>query len=379
MADVTSFYVYLDDWRCDQYRWRQNGHKAIPSKDPKVKKYYFIAVTPGGNNSGFQKIVFYLPENQDLFLIQYIGDDSLAVDQPHGNTSAEAAKPYIRTCPSVLKEIKSSDPAECPSKFYKRVISMLQCHSTLTPVLNPRNIKQVVNHKTIERQRFRVSHDELYNIHEIAYDLTGFISKIVTHPDLIIVCGIPKMLIEIENLLHTDVHSPQLLSYDTTFQLGDIYVSVLLMRHTLFRGAPVIPISFLLHERKLEAAHEEFMKYVAANCPTLANSSNDINIPIVTDEERAICSSIDKWFPGVIRLRCWNHTFSAIRFWLKKHGATSTEIPVYLEDVRSLFHTATLKEYECGLEALKVAIASCSSLHYHYSCSCMSSCTHVHV
>ena len=80
------------------YRWRQNGHKAIPSKDPKVKKYYFIAVTPGGNNSGFQKIVFYLPENQDLFLIQYIGDDSLAVDQPHGNTSAEAAKPYIRTC-----------------------------------------------------------------------------------------------------------------------------------------------------------------------------------------------------------------------------------------------------------------------------------------
>ena len=229
---------------------------------------------------------------------------------------------------------------------------MSPCHSTLTPVLNPRNIKQVANHKTIERQRFRVSHDELYNIHEIVYDLTGFISKIVTYPDLIIVCGIPKMLIEIENLLHTDLHSPQLLSYDTTFQLGDIYVSVLLMRHTLFRGAPVIPISFLLHERKLESAHEEFMKYVAANCPTLANSSNDINIPIVTDEERAICSSIDKWLPGVIRLRCWNHAFSAIRFWLKKHGATSTEIPVYLEDVRSLFHTATLKEYECGLELI---------------------------
>ena len=62
---------------------------------------------------------------------------------------------------------------------------MSQCHSTLTPVLNPRNIKQVANHKTIERQRFRVSHDELYNIHEIAYDLTGFISKIVTYPDLI--------------------------------------------------------------------------------------------------------------------------------------------------------------------------------------------------
>ena len=354
--------MYIDDWRCDQYRWRQNGHKALPSKDPKIKKYYFIAVTPDGTNSGFQKIVFHLPENRDLFLIQYIGDDSLAVDQPHGNTSLDATRPYIRTCPSVLRQIKTSDPAECPSTFYKRAISMSRCHSTLTPVLNPRNIKQVANHKTSERQRFRISHDELYNIHEIAYDLTGFVSKIVTYPDLIIVCGIPKMLNEIENLLHTDVHSPQLLSYDTTFQLGDIYVSVLLMRHTIFQSAPVMPILFLLHERKLESAHEELMKHVAVNCPTLANCRNEINIPIVTDEERAICSSIDKWLTGVIRLRCWNHTFSAIRFWLRKHGATSTEIPVYLEDVRSLFHTATLKEYESGLETFKVA-----SYNYIYS------------
>ena len=179
--------MYIDDWRCDQNRWRQNGHKALPSKDPKIKKYYFIAVTPDGTNSSFQKMVFHLPENQDLFLIQYIGDDSLAVDQPpHGNTSTEATRPDMPICS------ETSDPAECPSRFYKRAISMSQCHSTLTPMLNPRNIKQVANHKTSQRQKFRISHDELYNIHEIAYDLTGFVSKIVTYPDLIIVCGIPK-------------------------------------------------------------------------------------------------------------------------------------------------------------------------------------------
>ena len=61
-----------------------------------------------------------------------------------------------------------------------------------------------------------------------------------------------------------------------------------------------VPISFLLHERKLEAAHEEFMKYVAVNCPKLANSSIDINTTIVIDEELAVCSSIDKWLPDVI-------------------------------------------------------------------------------
>jgi len=42
----------------------------------------------------------------------------------------------------------------------------------------------------------------------------------------------------------------ELLSYDTTFQLGDFYVSVLCFRHTLFKEAPVIPAAFLVHERK---------------------------------------------------------------------------------------------------------------------------------
>ena len=68
--------------------------------------------------------------------------------------------------------------------------------------------------------------------------------------------------------------SSQLLSHDTTFQLGDIYVSVLLMCHTLFEDAPVMPVCFLLHERKLGSAHEEFIKYVVVSCPTLVNDRN---------------------------------------------------------------------------------------------------------
>ena len=90
----------------------------------------------------------------------------------------------------------------------------------------------------------------------------------------------------------------QLFSYDTTFKLGDTYVSALLMRHTLFKGAPIVPVCFLLHERKYESAHEELMKYVATKCPTLANSGNETKIPIVTDEEHTICLSIDKWLRG---------------------------------------------------------------------------------
>ena len=56
---------------------------------------------------------------------------------------------------------------------------------------------------------------------------------------------------------------------------------------------------FLLHECKLESAHEDFIKYVAISCPTLANDKcGSSKIPLVTDEENAVCPSTDKWLLG---------------------------------------------------------------------------------
>ena len=89
----------------------------------------------------------------------------------------------------------------------------------------------------------------------------------------------------------------------------------------------------MLHERKLESSHEELMKFLHVKLPSTSTGKKQVNIPIVTDEEKSICNVIDKWLKGIIRLRCWNHIFSAACYWLKKHGATNTEIPFYLEDI----------------------------------------------
>lgn len=313
--------------------------------------------TDGSNSKEFQRIAYHLLDNPNLFLIQYIGDDFKAFDFPHGNSKVEGSNSYVRTCPSVIQKIKESDPSEFPSTFYKKSIASTSCHSTLNPVLQLRNSRQVVNHKSMQRQKTRLTHDGLYNIHEIAFDLDGFVSKIITYPDLVIVCGHSNLLNEMNNLLQIGAIHGQLFSYDTTFELGDIYVSALLMRHILFQGAPVIPVSFLLHERKLESSHEELMKFISARFPILGKGKNSVKFPLVTDEERAICTAIDKWLPGFVRLRCWNHTFSSARFWLRNHGATSREIPVYMEDLRSLFHSASPEEYYTGLEEVKVRCA----------------------
>ena len=48
-------------------------------------------------------------------------------------------------------------------------------------------------------------------------------------------CGLQDILDTLGRIILVDSPSAQLISYDTTFQLGDFYVSPLLFRHTLFK------------------------------------------------------------------------------------------------------------------------------------------------
>ncbi len=107
-------------------------------------------------------------------------------------------------------------------------------------------------------------------MHELAFDLGSFVKVIMTYPDLIVICGHEKLLIELNNLLQIDSIQPQLLSYDTTFQLGDFYLSPLLFRHTLFLRSPVIPALFLIHERKFQLVHDTLMQQAAQLIPILS-------------------------------------------------------------------------------------------------------------
>ena len=76
-------------------------------------------------------------------------------------------------------------------------------------------------------------------------------------------------------------------------------------------------------------------------------------IPLVADDEKAICNAIDKILPSVYRFRCWNHTINSVKVWLQGHGETPREIPVYVASMRELFHQASEAEYLAKLENLK--------------------------
>ena len=152
--------------------------------------------------------------------------------------------------------------------------------------MKPRNSKQIANLQQNERSKSQLTHDALYNLHELAYDLRPFVISIKTFPDVLIVCGHGSLAEELDGLLQAESKVPQLLSYDTTFQLGDFYLSAFLFRHTTFFSSPVIPCFFHIHERKFQSCHEELMREIAKKVPSLVKGRRDI--PLVTDEEVGI-------------------------------------------------------------------------------------------
>lgn len=317
-----------------------------------------VSLTQDGQNKEFVRHAFYLVDgDQKNVLVHYIGDESTASEFPHGN--AKTRHNFYRTCPSVLRKMSSEHDA--PGTVYKSYVSGSVCPVKYQPSLVPRNSKQVINLQYKERQMTRLSHDALYNMHEMAYDLDGFVKKITTYPDLIVICGISRVADELDALIQIETDLPQLLSYDTTFQLGDFYLSPFLFRHTIFDQSPVVPALFLIHERKFQHVHEELMRTLAAMIPNLVKGK--CRVPIVTDDEVGISQAIGKYLPNLQHVNCWNHTINAIKVWLRNHGATAAEIPAYISYVRELLNQPDSTSYE---EKLDLFCGNWSQPFYEY-------------
>ena len=86
--------------------------------------------------------------------------------------------------------------------------------------------------------------------------MPDFVHKIETHPDMLCICGKGTILEEFEKVLLLQSLYVQLLSYDTTFQLGN-FIYLHWFQHTLFHETPIIPAIFMLHEWELQYCHEQ--------------------------------------------------------------------------------------------------------------------------
>ena len=125
----------------------------------------------------------------------------------------------------------------------------------------------------------------------------------LTRDNMCVVAGIPEMIADFKEVSR---YSTPVLYYDTTFCLGDFYVSALLYRNDTFEGAPVMPLLQLVHERRTTESHELLLKWLLK----LTGLSTAV---FVVDREAAITRAIATVIPNSKVVYCWNHILGDVR------------------------------------------------------------------
>lgn len=275
----------FQDWACDQYQWVHKGKSLTKTSNgiEILKHHYHIRVPgykegkgrsrPNASNK-FRRVAIFLASNPKRVMVTYQGDEKMYVPLPHGNSKNSTE--YVRTAKSLLKEMKSTQAK--PMTVYRKLSSNPNISGEHHVVLNPRNPQQVRNHQRLTRDKGKLSKDDIYNLVQLAHHLDGFVEEITIYPDLISIFALPEMIDTFVELIQSNADSPVCLVYDTTFNLGDFYVSPLVFRHVLFESTPWMPLPFLVHDRKLQKSHNRLFEYLSDRIPVLKGK----RIPFIT-------------------------------------------------------------------------------------------------
>ena len=164
---------------------------------------------------------------------------------------------------------------------------------------------------------------------------------VTVYPDLVAIFSLPEILQQFNQMLEVKSNEQIFLSYDTTFNLGDCYVSAVVFKNVLFKESPLQPLAFVIHDRKFGTVHDTFFRFLKTACPKLEKNM----IPIVTDREQGIRSAIKKSLPSNPILLCWNHLKGDFKTWLRKNKCDSDNIAVYLDDTRQMLKSDSEEDF----------------------------------
>ena len=242
----------------------------------------------------------------------------------HETTSEPAPEPSPEPTPAV-----SPEPVDCR-----------KAPSVHEAISQPRNVRQVRYFKDKEKQKLLISRDPIMNLNAMAFE-DGFIQHITLFPDLIVVCGDDKLIAEFETVVSNSTENI-LLSYDTTFNLGEFYVSPILFKHVAFKEQPVVPLLFLVHERKFTYHHQVVFKILKEKMSTPSLLKR---VTIVTDMEQGIINAIEEETP-MKKVGCWRHLVKDIERWITTHGGKSADRLVYVEHVLALLRCRSEEEFK---------------------------------
>ncbi|CAF1567513.1 unnamed protein product, partial [Didymodactylos carnosus] len=202
---------------------------------------------------------------------------------------------------SVMNDIDERAKTTTASNLYRELVTNPQLSYLI------KNKQQIADRRKAILRSTRVSRDEIFNIFELHLNNPIYIKYYTLVPYLNVVCLDDESVLIFKKLLKQS-KSLVVLSYDTTFQLTDAYVSGLVYRNSMFVDRPAILLGCLIHETKHETNHDIFVRQLQLSIPEM-----DTKCVLVTDDETAFQNSFRKFFPHLRLFQYWNHKMKNIR------------------------------------------------------------------
>lgn len=184
----------------------------------------------------------------------------------------------------------------------------------------PRNQKSVENKRYYMKRTKTPYTDQVEGIkrmYNCGLDFVRKVQEIDEEQGLVVYVGQEENIKLANCILKYGNKKDQVLSYDTTFKISDLFVSFLTIKNTILKDSPIFPVCALIHERKYESVHKYFWKNFILKKLKFAQ-----DIPITTDKETAIRNGIIKALKKHKRknpvLNCSNHLLQNCKFRLNK-------------------------------------------------------------
>ena len=357
-----------DLYRADGYDWRDknDGKKRTHT----YHRYYInILVDPESGctkskaklirkeSNVFRKYVYSLNKEikqGDPILIAYRGDHTVFVEAPHGNATIKTN--FQSSLPSVQKVVKD----RCNEKKSVEVLFMdikadLRKEATSPNATGQelvRDRKQIKNYRSKLKNSFIISQDEMTGICLLATrHLENFIRSIHFCPEFYCIMAHPEA-IKLANKLFTDCQTisslEQVVAYDTTFDIGEFYISSVVIKDTDLKDDKIFPVAFFLHNRKDTETHKIFFDWLF----------NELHIPsqvpFIVDREQSIVNNLLGQCVGADQLfYCTFHIRKNVERWCQANMKVKKTVDSYTRQFRTLINKKTFAEYEETLNSLK--------------------------
>ena len=210
-------------------------------------------------------------------------------------------------------------------------------------VLSYRNVRQAKYNRQIALGEHKMGVDALLNLHLLNTHVRGFIIQLDTLNDFICIVGMKFMFEMVDKILQKNPREC-VFGYDTTYELGDYYCSVLVFRHPYLSGNPGFPIAFMLHDKRLQKVHNSFMEKMCTVMPTFRTAP----FIMIMDREKALKNAVRKSCSKVHVVFCWNHLLKDVELWVRrnKSGISGKQDEYYYRrEVKKLLHCNTRENY----------------------------------